>query len=79
MSTAAFCQVETAEIKAYPEKKGVDVKTLSHLVSTTTYEVCPYLSAHRCMQPHSREVISMFFDLSLPLLYTKHWWCSHKV
>lgn len=26
MSTAAFCQVETAEIKAHLEKKGVNVK-----------------------------------------------------
>lgn len=44
MSSAAFYQTESAEIKAHMEK-GVDVKALS----TTTCEACLCLSAHRCM------------------------------
>lgn len=50
MSSAAFYQTESAEIKAHMEK-GVDVKALffSHLLSTTTCEARLCLSAHRCM------------------------------
>lgn len=65
--------------KGTPGEEGCWCKALSHLISTSTCEVHPYLSAHRCMQPHSREAIPVFFDLNLSLLYTKRWWCSHKV
>ncbi|KAM9293659.1 E3 ubiquitin-protein ligase makorin-1 isoform 2-T2 [Morus bassanus] len=59
--------------------EGCWCKALSHLLSTTTCEARPCLSAHRCMQQHSRKAVPMFFDLSLSLLCGKRWWCSHKV
>lgn len=75
MSNAAFYQIEPAEIKAHMEK-GVDVKPLFtppfHHVWSVSLPICPQMHAH------SPKIILVFFHLSVPLLYTKYWWCSHK-
>lgn len=49
MSTAAFCQVETVEIKAYLDKKGVDVKP-SHTLFPPPHVKCilTYLLTDPC-------------------------------
>lgn len=77
MSNAAFYQIETAEIKTHMEKKGVDVKSLftppfHHCVWSASLPICPQMHAH------SHKAIPVLFHPSLSLLYTKHWWCSHK-
>lgn len=77
MSNEAIYAFETAEIKAHMEKKGVDVKPLftppfRHHVWSASLPVCPQMHAH------SPKAIPVFCHLSLSLLYTKHWWCSHK-
>lgn len=77
MSTAAFCR--DCRDKGTPGEEGCWCKALSHLLSTTTCEVRPCISAYRCMHPHSHKAIPVFFDLHLSLLDAKHWWCSHKL
>lgn len=43
-----------------------------HHVWSTSLPICPQMHAY------SPKAIPMFSHLSLSLLYTKHWWCSHK-